>query len=138
MTPVGADADGRYKRSLAHVGELQEALVDVFIRTRSKQGWLRNWCSIWMRRTTRCTAINSGSSFMATYGGYCFLPLYTFCGPWPLGAVLPILRWCEEHGVDYVIGLSKNKRLVRALRHELHRPSSSSRPLVARRGSSKS
>lgn len=31
-----------------------------------------------------------------------------------------ILRWCEEHGVDYVIGLSKNKRLVRALGHELH------------------
>lgn len=32
----------------------------------------------------------------------------------------PILRWCEEHGVDYLVGLARNKRLVRALGQELH------------------
>ena len=32
----------------------------------------------------------------------------------------PLMRWCEEHGVDYVFGLSKNKRLQRILGKELH------------------
>ena len=32
----------------------------------------------------------------------------------------PLMRWCEEHGVDYVFGLSKNKRLQRILGQELH------------------
>jgi len=31
-----------------------------------------------------------------------------------------LLRWCEEHGVDYVIGLAKNGRLTRILGAELH------------------
>jgi Transposase DDE domain group 1 len=33
----------------------------------------------------------------------------------------PILRWCEGHGVDYVIGLAKNTRLVAAIAAELER-----------------
>jgi DDE family transposase len=33
----------------------------------------------------------------------------------------PILRWCEEHAVDYVIGLAKNTRLVAAIAAELER-----------------
>ena len=31
-----------------------------------------------------------------------------------------IMRWCEEHGVDYVLGLAKNRRLIRALGREMH------------------
>jgi len=31
------------------------------------------------------------------------------------------MRWCEDHGVDYVFGLAKNKRLVRAIAGELRR-----------------
>jgi hypothetical protein len=38
LTPVGADADSRYKKIVAHIARLQDALVDVFIRMRSKQG----------------------------------------------------------------------------------------------------
>ncbi len=32
----------------------------------------------------------------------------------------PLMRWCEENGVDYLFGLPKNKRLVRILSKELH------------------
>jgi hypothetical protein len=32
----------------------------------------------------------------------------------------PLMRWCEEHGVDYVLGLAKNQRLIRALGQQLH------------------
>ncbi len=31
-----------------------------------------------------------------------------------------LLAWCEAHGVDYVIGLAKNQRLVRAVGKQLH------------------
>jgi Transposase DDE domain group 1 len=31
----------------------------------------------------------------------------------------PLMRWCEENGVDYVFGLARNRRLVRALGKEL-------------------
>lgn len=32
----------------------------------------------------------------------------------------PIMRWCEENRVDFLLGLSKNSRLLRALGQELH------------------
>jgi hypothetical protein len=32
----------------------------------------------------------------------------------------PLMRWCEENGVDFVFGLAKNGRLQRALGRELH------------------
>jgi hypothetical protein len=32
----------------------------------------------------------------------------------------PLMRWCEEHDVDYVLGLAKNGRLLRVLGKELH------------------
>lgn len=32
----------------------------------------------------------------------------------------PLMRWCEDHGVDYVFGLAKNKRLIKILGKELH------------------
>jgi len=32
----------------------------------------------------------------------------------------PIMRWCEENGVNYVLGLAKNQRLGRILSKELH------------------
>lgn len=32
----------------------------------------------------------------------------------------PLMRWCEDNGVDYVFGLAKNKKLIRILGKELH------------------
>jgi hypothetical protein len=32
----------------------------------------------------------------------------------------PIMRWCEENGVDFLLGLAKNKRLGRIIGKELH------------------
>jgi hypothetical protein len=31
-----------------------------------------------------------------------------------------LLRWCEENGVDYLVGLAKNKRLRRAIGKQMH------------------
>lgn len=32
-----------------------------------------------------------------------------------------LMRWCETHGVDYVLGLARNRRLERSIRKELAR-----------------
>ncbi len=33
----------------------------------------------------------------------------------------PLMRWCEENGVDYVFGMARNARLVRAIGRDLYR-----------------
>ena len=104
-----------------------------------------------------------GRFFHGYYKGYCYLPLYIFCGEHLLcarlrpsdidasaGAVEEIERivaqireagpgqdrdprrqrllprgahpWCEDNGVDYVIGLARNERLVGGDRRELAGP----------------
>jgi Transposase DDE domain group 1 len=94
-----------------------------------------------------------GRFFHGYYDGYCYLPLYIFCGQhllvaklrrsnidasagaveevarlarhirsrWPKVRILlradsgfareELMAWCEAHGVDYLFGLAKNKRL---------------------------
>jgi hypothetical protein len=96
-----------------------------------------------------------GRFFHGYYGGYCFLPLYVFCGERLLAAYLRpsnidaakhsrailkllvqrlrqvwpnvriilrgdsgfcrwrLMRWCDRHGVDYVLGLARNPVLER-------------------------
>lgn len=103
-----------------------------------------------------------GRFFHGYYDGYCYLPLYIFCGEhllaaklrpsnldaaagaldevqrivgqlrerWPQTRILlradsgfcreALMRWCEDAGVDYVFGLARNARLVRAIGAELH------------------
>ena len=93
--------------------------------------------------------------FHKYYGGYCYLPLYVFCGRhllvsylrpsgrdgahhawailsllvkalrarWPKVKIVfrgdsgfcrwRMLRWCEDQGVDYIVGIGKNPRLRR-------------------------
>jgi hypothetical protein len=100
-----------------------------------------------------------GRFFHGYYGGYCFLPLYVFCGSqllvaylrpsnidasrhsrailkllvtrlrqaWPQVKITirgdsgfcrwKLMRWCDRHGVDYILGLAKNSRLL-----EMSRP----------------
>lgn len=161
LTPVGADAESRYKKITASISGLQDALLDLFIRLRAKQGVPEELVLDLDATDDPIHGDQLGKFFHGYYGHYCYLPLYTFCGAWPLGAVLRpsnidasagtlaelqrivpklraawpdvrivirgdsgfcrehILRWCEEHGVDYVLGLAKNERLGEAIAEEL-------------------
>ena len=98
-----------------------------------------------------------GRFFHGYYDGYCFLPLYVFCGEqllvsylrsskndgarhaWAILALLVkrlrqvwptvrivfrgdsgfcrhrILRWCERHGIGYIVGLARNGYLQRLI-----------------------
>jgi hypothetical protein len=103
-----------------------------------------------------------GRFFHGYYDGYCYLPLYIFCGEhllcaklrranidgaagateevarlvtqirarWPATQIIlradsgfcreELMSWCEQNAVDYLFGLAKNARLVRAIGAELH------------------
>jgi len=102
-----------------------------------------------------------GRFFHGYYDGYCYLPLYIFCGEhllssklrcsnidgaagareeverivaqirehWPAVRIIlradsgfcreELMNWCEQNAVDYLFGLAKNSRLVRAIGAEL-------------------
>ncbi len=162
LTPAGAGPRSRYKKIVAHIGQLQEALVEVFIRLRAKQDVPEELILDFDATDDPLHGDQLGKFFHGYYGNYCYLPLYCFCDGWPLLALLrpsnidgsagtlehlarivpklrqawpnvriivrgdsgfcreSILKWCEEHRVDYVFGLAKNKRLLQIIGKELH------------------
>jgi hypothetical protein len=103
-----------------------------------------------------------GRFFHGYYDGYCFLPLYVFCGEqllvaylrpanidasrhsrailkllvqrfrqvWPDVKIIVrgdsgfcrwrLMRWCDHHGIGYILGLARNRRLEALLEPWLH------------------
>ena len=162
LTPAGADADSRYKKIVAAIGNLHDAQVDLFCRMRSKQGVPTELVLDLDATDDPLHGDQLGKFYHGYYKHYCYLPLYIFCEGWPLLAQLrpssrdasagsvehlqrivarlrkswpdvrivirgdsgfcreSIMRWCEENGVDFVLGLAKNTRLKRILGQELH------------------
>jgi len=158
LTPVGADAQSRYKKITCQTPAVERLFVTLFLQAHSRPPE-----RIILDLDATDDMIHgrqSGRFFHAYYKGYCYLPLYIFCGDhllcarlrpsdldacvgsvkylqrivtqirqaWPQVKILiradsgfcreRILRWCEDHGVDYLIGLSKNTRLTAAIAAE--------------------
>ncbi len=88
LTPAGAGEHSRYKKIVASVAKLQETLVDTFIRMRSKQGVPQELVLDLDATDDPVHGDQLGKFFHGYYKSYCYLPLYTFCDAWPLGAVL--------------------------------------------------
>jgi hypothetical protein len=162
LTPAGASAKCRYKKIVASIAQLQETLVNVFLRMRAKQGVPEELILDFDATDDPIHGDQLGKFFHGYYKNYCYLPLYAFCDGWPLLALLrpsnidaslgtlehlarivpqlraawpdvrivvrgdsgfcreSIMHWCEEHKVDYVFGLAKNKRLLKIIGQELH------------------
>jgi hypothetical protein len=159
LTPVGADKDSRYKKVACRSNDVERLFVTLFLQAHSRPPE-----RIVLDLDATDDPIHGhqlGRFFHAYYKGYCFLPLYIFCGDhlllarlrpadidacagsvkhlerivaqlreaWPEVRIAiradsgfcreEILRWCEDHGVDYVIGLAKNTRLAAAIAAEL-------------------
>jgi Transposase DDE domain group 1 len=159
LTPVGADADSRYKKITCRTRDVEHLLVSLFLQAHSRPPE-----RIVLDLDATDDPIHGhqlGRFFHAYYKGYCYLPLYIFCGDhllcarlrpadidasagsvkqlqrivaqireaWPRVRIVvradsgfcreELLRWCEDHGVDYVIGLAKNTRLTAAIAAEL-------------------
>jgi hypothetical protein len=158
LTPADARAEEtswRYKKIELDFGAAERLFAEVFLETRATPP-----AEIVLDFDATDDPVHGrqeGRFFHAYYRGYCYLPLYVFCGDELLVAKLrpsdidasagttdvlawlvPTLRsrwpdvriivrgdsgfardetmaWCEANGVDYVFGLAKNARLVRAL-----------------------
>lgn len=67
---------------------MQDTLVDTFIRLRSKQGIPEELVLDFDATDDLIHGDQLGKFFHGYYKSYCYMPLYTFCGAWPLGAIL--------------------------------------------------
>jgi Transposase DDE domain group 1 len=159
LTPVGADKDSRYKKITCRTRDVERLFVDLFLQAHARPPE-----RIVLDLDATDDPIHGrqlGRFFHGYYKGYCYLPLYIFCGDqllcarlrpadidacagsvkhlerivgqlraeWPEVKIVAradsgfcreeILRWCEDNGVDYVIGLAQNPRLVAAIAAEL-------------------
>ena len=86
LTAVGADTDTRYKKIVAHLGQIENFLVEVFLQQHALPP---------QRLVLDLDATDDpvhghqlGHFFHGYYDHDCFLPLYIFCGDHPLCAVL--------------------------------------------------
>jgi Transposase DDE domain group 1 len=152
LTPVGAGKDSRYKKIICRTRDVEQLFVSLFLQAHTRPPE-----RIVLDLDATDDPIHGhqlGRFFHGYYGGYCYLPLYIFCGDhllcarlrpadidasagsvkqlqrivaeirrsWPEIKVTiradsgfcreEIMAWCEDNGVDYVLGLARNKRLV--------------------------
>jgi hypothetical protein len=86
LTPVGADEDSRYKKIVAHLGQMETYLVDVFLQQHATPP-----ARIVLDLDATDDPLHGhqlGRFFHGYYDHDCYLPLYIFCGDHPLCAVL--------------------------------------------------
>jgi hypothetical protein len=86
LSPVGADADSRYKKIVAHMDRLENFLVEAFLQQHAAPP-----ARIILDLDATDDPIHGhqlGRFFHGYYDCYCFLPLYIFCGDHPLCAIL--------------------------------------------------
>jgi hypothetical protein len=159
LTPVGADAESRYKKITCRTQDVERLFVNLFLQAHATPPE-----QIVLDLDATDDPIHGhqlGRFFHGYYRSYCYLPLYIFCGDFLLCARLrpsdidasagavkqlqrivaqiraawpdvpitiradsgfcrePILAWCEANGVDYILGLAQNPRLVAAIAGEL-------------------
>ena len=109
LTPVGADEDSRYKKTVAHLGQMEQYLVDMFLRQHATPPQ-----RIVLDLDATDDPIHGnqlGRFFHGYYGHYCYLPLYIFCGDHPLAALL------RPSDIDASLGsLPAVERIVRRIR----------------------
>jgi hypothetical protein len=109
LTPVRANADSRYKKIVAHLDTMQAFFVKAFV-----QQYVVPPTGIVLDVDATDFALHGhqlGRFFHGYYDEHCYLPLYIFCGDFPL---LALLRPAQ---LDEPVGLLKHlKRIVASLR----------------------
>ena len=87
LTPAGADVDSRYQKIVAQHGTLEGLFVEVFLQQHAR----RIPQEIVLDLDATDDPIHGhqlGRFFQGYYREYCYLPLYIFCGQYPLCAKL--------------------------------------------------
>ena len=159
LTVEGVKASERYKKIEVNPQAVERLLVELFLQAHRVAP-----VEIILDLDATDDPIHGnqeGRFFHGYYGGYCYLPLYIFCGEfllaaklrpsnldasfgaleeierivaqirsaWPQVRILlrgdsgfcreAIMAWCETHGIDFLFGLARNRRLEKAIEGEL-------------------
>jgi len=114
LTPAEAGAAARYKKIVADAAALEDFFIAEFVRS--------------LPQDTKRVVLDldatddpihgwqEGRFFHAYYGDYCYLPLYVFCGDWP------VLAWLRTSDRDAASGaVDKVAKIVAALRRKFPR-----------------
>ncbi|MDX2262761.1 MAG: IS1380 family transposase [Gemmatimonadales bacterium] len=104
LTPVGADADSRYKKITCHTHEVERLFVALFLQAHATPPE-----HIVLDLDATDDPIHGhqlGRFFHGYYKGYCYLPLYIFCGDHLLCARL------RPADIDASAGASKQLRQI--------------------------
>lgn len=109
LTPVGANEDSRYKKIVAHLGQIENCLVDTYLLQQPTQP-----TRIVLDLDSTDDPLHGhqlGRFFHGYYGDYCYLPLYIFAGDHPLAALL------RPSDIDASAGSQQHiERIVKRLR----------------------
>jgi hypothetical protein len=109
LTPTGADAGSRYQKIVARHGVLEQTFVEVFLQQHATPPQ-----EIVLDLDATDDPVHGhqlGRFFQGYYREYCFLPLYIFCGHYPLCAKL------RPADIDAAAGsLKQVQRLVARIR----------------------
>ena len=109
LTPSDADSSHRYKKIVAQEAEIEEYFINEFIRSLTKDTQ-----QVILDLDATDDPIHGqqeGRFFHGYYGNYCYLPLYIFCGDWPVVAKL------RRSNIDASCGaLEMIQKVVAALR----------------------
>ena len=109
LTPAGADCDSRYQKIVARHSELEQSFVEIFIEQHVTPP--REIVLDLDATDDPVHGHQLGRFFQGYYREYCFLPLYIFCGQYPLCAKL------RPADIDASAGsLKQVQRLVARLR----------------------
>jgi hypothetical protein len=109
LSPVGADAKSRYKKIVARTRDMEDFFIDAFIALHPTPPEV-----IELDLDATDDPVHGhqlGRFFHGYYDEYCFLPLYIFCGMFPLCAKL------RPSNIDAAAGALKQiQRIVERLR----------------------
>lgn len=109
LTPAGADGDSRYQKIVARHHELEQSFVEIFIQEQTTPP-----TELVLDLDATDDPVHGhqyGRFFQGYYREYCYLPLYIFCGQYPLCAKL------RPADIDASAGsLKQVQQLVKRLR----------------------
>ena len=109
LSQVGADEGSRYKKIVAHLGQIEDYLVDMYLLQNPTPPQ-----QIILDLDATDDPLHGqqlGRFFHGYYGHYCYLPLYIFVGDHPLAAILRPSRIDASAGC-----LPHIERIVKRLR----------------------
>lgn len=112
LTPVQADERSRYKKIVADEAAIEDFFIEEWIRSLDRK--LSEVVLDLDRTNDPLHGNQEGKFFHGYYDEYCYLPLYIFCGDWPVVAALHTAQ--EEHREEILRLLGKIVQRLRCKR----------------------